>query len=312
MAKILVTGGAGYLGSVLVEHLLDAGHNVTVLDNLIYNQNSLTQFCHNPNFNFVFGDARDEAALKRLVPSTDFIIPLAAIVGAPASEKHAETTVSVNYESIVLLNRLRDHSRQKVIFPTTNSGYGTTTGEVYCTEESPLNPISLYGRTKVDAEKELLKTSNTITLRLATLFGFSSRMRTDLLVNDFVQRALKDKTLVLFEKDFKRNYLHVRDAARCFLHCIDNFDRMKNNAYNVGLPDANLSKEQLALLIKKFIPSLYIHYAEIGSDPDKRNYVVSNDKILGTGFRFAYSLEDGIKELIKGYSILRDNSYRNV
>ncbi len=312
MTKILVTGGSGYLGSVLVEHLLDKGYEVTVLDNLIYNQNSLLQFCHDTNFKFVFGDVRDEALLKKIVPEADFIIPLAAIVGAPASEKHPQTTTSVNYDSIALLNKLRDKNKQKVIFPTTNSGYGTTTGEIYCTEESPLNPISLYGRTKVDAEKELLGSHNTITLRLATLFGFSPRMRTDLLVNDFVQKALKDKTLVLFEKDFKRNYLHVRDAARCFIHCIENFDKMKNNAYNVGLPDANLSKEELAILIKKFVPSLYIHYAEIGSDPDKRNYIVSNDKLLKTGFKFEYSLEEGIKELIKGYSMLRDNHYRNV
>jgi nucleoside-diphosphate-sugar epimerase len=310
--KILITGGAGYVGTVLTEHLLNEGYRVTVLDSLIYNQNSLLAFCHNKNFEFVYGDCRDEALLRRVVPGFDFILPLAAIVGAPASEKHAQTTISVNYEAIVLLNKIRDKARQKIIFPTTNSGYGTTTGEVFCTEESPLNPVSLYGQTKVDAEKELLASPNVITLRFATLFGFSPRMRTDLLVNDFVYRAIRDKSIVLFEKDFKRNFLHVRDAARCFLHCIENFEKMKNNAYNVGLPDANISKEQLALKIKEFIPGLYIHNAEIGSDPDKRNYIVSNDKIGATGFTFRYSLEDGIRELIKGYSILRDNHYKNV
>ncbi len=308
--NVLITGGAGYIGSILVECLLDAGHKVTVLDNLLYNQNSLTHFCHNTNFSFINGDCRDADTLKNIVHNFDFILPLAAIVGMPASKKHPQTTTSVNYDAIVLLNKIRDQS-QKIIFPTTNSGYGIKSDTI-CTEESPLDPISLYGTTKVNAEKELLASENVITLRLATCFGFSPRMRTDLLVNNFVYHAIRNKYIVLFEKDFKRNFVHVRDAARCFLHCIENFDSMKNNAYNVGLPDANISKEQLALRIKNFLPDFYIHNADVGYDPDKRNYVVSNKKILETGFKFKYSIEDGIRELISGYSILRDNHYSNI
>ncbi len=314
--KILITGGAGYLGSVLTEHLVNLGYDVAVLDNLMYNQNSLLHLFHNKNFRFINGDVRDTELLKKIVPNFDFILPLAAIVGANASERDKELTKSVNYEAIASINKIRDQKRQKIIFPTTNSGYGTKSSDIYCTEETPLEPISIYGTTKVEAERELLKSNNTITLRLATCFGFSLRMRIDLLVNNFVYKAIKDGYIVLFEKNFKRDFLHVRDAARCFVHCIENFESMKNEPYNVGLEDANLSKEELSLKIKDILKStaqkdLYIHASEIGKDPDKRNYIISNKKIMSAGFKCRYSLEDGIEELIKGYEQLFDKHYTN-
>jgi nucleoside-diphosphate-sugar epimerase len=310
-ARILITGGAGYLGTVFTEHFLNSGYEVTVLDNLMYNQTSLFHLCHRPEFKFVCGDVRNTEVMKELLKDQDIIIPLAAIVGAPACNKNPEVTEAINLNSIRELIKLKS-PEQKIIFPTTNSGYGTKSGEVHCTEESPLEPISLYGKTKVMAEKELLEGGNAITLRLATIFGFSLRMRLDLLVNDFVYKAFKDRYIVLFEKDFKRNFLHIRDAARCFEHCIENFDSMKNEAYNVGHPDENISKEELCLKIKKHIPDFFITSSEINEDPDKRNYIVSNDKILKTGFTFEYPLERGIKELIKGYQILRDNQFKNI
>ena len=274
--KILITGGAGYLGSVLTEKLVNCGHDVVVLDNLMYNQNSLLHLFHNKNFRFIHGDARDAEVLKTVVPKFDFIIPLAAIVGAGASERDRDLTNSVNFGAIKTINEIRDKKSQKIIFPTTNSGYGTKSSDIYCTEETRLEPISTYGITKVNAERELLNSDNAITLRLATCFGFSLRMRVDLLVNNFVYKAIKDGYIVLFEKHFKRNFLHVRDAANCFMHCIENFESMKNEPYNVGLESANLSKEELAMKIKEVLNAmtgkdLYIHSSEIGVDPDKRN-----------------------------------------
>lgn len=309
--KILVTGGAGYLGSVLCGILLDAGYQVTALDNLLYRQYSLFHLCANPNFKFVFGDVRDEKLMGDLIKGVDIIIPLAAIVGAPACDLDPQLATSVNLDAIKLLNKLRSKD-QLVIYPTTNSGYGTKSGEVLCTEETPLEPISLYGRTKSDAEKELLSSPNTISLRLATVFGMSPRMRIDLLVNHFVYVAVKDGYIVIFEKDFKRNFIHIRDVADCFLHCITNFEKMVGCPFNVGLDEANLSKEELALKIREFIPNFYIHFSEVGTDPDKRNYIVSNQRLKDAGFVAKRSLEDGIKELIKGYQLMHREEFKNV
>jgi len=308
--KILVTGGAGYIGSILTGTLLSRGYKVKILDNLMYDQTSLLQYCHDPNFEFIKGDVRDKELMKGLLKDVDIIIPLAAIVGAPACENNPKSAQSINLEAIKMLNFLRSNN-QWVIFPTTNSGYGTTTGEIYCTEETPLKPISLYGKTKVEAEKILLDSKNTITLRLATVFGVSPRMRIDLLVNYFVYEAVIRGYLVIYEKDFKRNYIHIRDVADCFIYCIEHFEEMKGEPYNVGLNEANLSKEELANKIKEHIPSLYIHYSEIGCDPDKRNYIVSNDKIMSKGFKAKWSIDYGIKELIKGYKMIPKGKFCN-
>lgn len=310
MQKVLVTGGAGYIGCILTEHLLAEGFAVTVLDNLRYHQSSLAALAAHPHFTFIFGDVRDEQLMKELVPQFEILLPLAAIVGAPVCERYPEDAMSINYEAIALLNRLRQ-PRQKVIFPTSNSGYGTKSSTVDCTEETPLEPISLYGKTKVDAERLLLDSGNAITLRLATVFGVSPRMRTDLLVNNFVQKALFEKKLVLFEKQFKRNFIHIRDVARCFAHGIRNYQQMNNNAYNVGLDQANLSKEELALAIKRFLPDTMIIDEEFSKDPDKRNYIVSNKKLYTTGFLPQYSIETGIKELITAYKIFGNGPLGN-
>lgn len=309
--RILVTGGAGYLGSILCEHLLDAGYHVTVLDNLMYGQEPLFHLCSNANFEFVRGDTRDEATLQRLLAQADYILPLAAIVGAPACDRDPWLAKAVNLEAVRLINRLRS-PQQRIVFPVTNSGYGAKSGEVYCTEDSPLEPISLYGRTKVEAEAELLAAENTITLRLATVFGMSPRMRLDLLVNHFTYAAVTDRYLVLFEKSFKRNFIHVRDVADCFLHAIANFDAMRGRTYNVGLDAANMSKEELALKIQEQVPELVIHCSEIGKDPDKRNYIVSNQRLREAGFEAKRSIEDGIRELIKGYRMLARGRFHNV
>ena len=309
--RILITGGAGYLGSVMCEHLLAAGHSVTVLDSLIYGQQSLYQFCANPRFDFVRGDARDEALLRGCVAKADVLIPLACVVGAPACDRDPWLAKGVNLEAVQLLNRLRSRE-QLVIYPNTNSGYGASTGETYCTEETPLEPISLYGRTKCQAELELLASENAITLRLATVFGMSPRLRLDLLVNHFTFAAFTEGYLVIFEKDFKRNYVHIRDVADCFLHCIENSAAMVGRPFNVGLDEANLSKEELALLVKKFVPRFYIHFGAVGSDPDKRNYIVSNQRLREAGFTANRSLEDGIQELLKGYRMMPREAHKNI
>jgi len=308
--RILVTGGAGYLGSVLCERLLDAGHHVTVLDSLLYQQNSLFHLCANARFEFVHGDARDNSVVGGLAKDADALIPLAAIVGAPACDRDPLLARSVNLEAIRLLNRVRS-SGQLIVYPTTNSGYGTKTGDVFCTEETPLEPISLYGQTKTQAEQELLQSPNVVTLRLATVFGMSARMRLDLLVNHFVYAAATDGYLVIFEKDFKRNYIHIRDVADCFLYCIENSNRMAGRAYNAGLDAANLSKQELALSIKKHVPKFYIHFAEVGSDPDKRNYIVSNQRLREAGFEAKRSLDEGIVELLKGYRMMGRSQFKN-
>ena len=310
-ANVLITGAAGYLGSILCEHLLHAGYGVTALDNLMYGEQSLFHLCADPSFDFVLGDARDESLMSRLVPRADVLIPLAALVGAPACDRDPLLAESVNLEAVRLLNRLRGKD-QLVVYPTTNSGYGTQTGDVYCTEETPLEPISLYGRTKVQAEAELLEKENTVTLRLATVFGISPRMRLDLLVNHFTYAAVTDGYIVIFEKDFKRNYIHIRDVADCFVHCIENGPAMAGRPYNAGLDDANLSKEELALEIKDHVPGFYIHFAPIGSDPDKRNYIVSNQRLREAGFEARRSLDEGIRELIKGFSMMGRSRFKNI
>jgi nucleoside-diphosphate-sugar epimerase len=309
--KVLVTGGAGYLGSVLGEHLLDAGHSVTCLDNLSLGQSGPFHLCENPRFDFVRGDARDEALLGRLLRTVDAIIPLACLVGAPACDRDPWTARAVNLDAIRLLNRLRSRE-QLVVFPTTNSGYGTKSGDTFCTEETPLEPISLYGQTKVAAEAELLSSPNAITLRLATVFGMSPRPRLDLLVNHFVHAAVTEGFVVIFEKHFKRNYIHIRDVADAFLHCLSHQPQMIGRPFNAGLDDANLSKEELALKIKVHVPSFYIHFSEVGSDPDKRNYIVSNQRLREAGFAARRSLDEGIVELLKGYRMMARGPYGNV
>lgn len=309
--RVLVTGGAGYIGSILCEHLLDAGYDVTVLDRLLFNQPGAFHLCANSNFEFVRGDARDENLMRRLVSECDAIIPLAAVVGAPACDADPWLAESTNLDAIRLVNKLRSKS-QPVIYPNTNSGYGTKSGDVYCTEDSPLDPITLYGRTKVQAEQELLASPNAVTLRLATVFGMSPRMRLDLLVNHFVYTAVTDGYVVIFEKDFKRNYIHVRDAADAFVHALTNVEKMKGKAYNAGLDAANLSKAELAQKIKQHVPKFHIEFSELGSDPDKRNYIVSNQRLKEAGFEAKRSLDDGIRELLKGYRMMPRSPYKNI
>ena len=301
MQKVLITGGAGYLGSVLTEVLLSKGYKVTVFDSLVYKQLSLTSFCHNNNFKLVVGDVRDYQLLSDLVEANDIIIPLAAIVGMPACKKDLELTVAVNYQQIDdIASYMR--SSQKLLVPNTNSQYGSS--DTIITEKSPFNPLSLYAQTKCDAEKAVLDSGNGISLRLATIFGVSYRQRMDLLVNDFVYRAFTDEFLVLFESHFLRNYVHVRDVAKAFVHLIENYEECNNNAYNVGLTSANMSKLQLAQKIKEYVPNLVIIEEQFKEDFDKRNYIVSNEKLESTGWLCDYSLDAGIQELLKAYQMI--------
>ncbi len=309
--KILVTGGAGYIGSVLVPQLLKDGHEVIVLDNFMYGQASLLDCCFDKHLSIVRGDARDENIMQKCLKNVDYILPLAALVGAPLCDRDKMAAVSTNRDAIASLVKFASKS-QRFIIPTTNSGYGIGQKGVFCTETTPLQPVSLYGRIKVEAEKAVLDRKNSISLRLATVFGVSPRMRIDLLVNDFTYRAVKDRFVVVFEGHFKRNYIHIRDVARAFIHAINNFEKMKNEPYNVGLSDANLSKLELCAKIKEQVTDFIYLEAPIGEDPDKRDYVVSNEKIEKTGFKTEYSLEFGIKELIKAYNILNNSKYGNV
>jgi len=302
MKKVLITGGAGYLGSVLTEVLLGKGYQVTVLDNLIYKQTSVSPFSYNKNFKFILGDVTDNSILRPLVESHDVIIPLAAIVGMPACKAQPELTVKVNYEQVKNITEWMT-KEQKIIIPNTNSQYGSSTEII--TEESPFKPLSLYAETKCNAEKAVLDSGNGIVLRLATVFGMSYRMRMDLLVQDFVYKAMTDGYLVLFESHFVRNYIHVRDIANTFSFMIENYAECNNNAFNVGLTSANCTKLELAQTIQKYIPDLVIVENNFKQDFDQRNYMVSNAKLESKGWKPEYSLEDGIEELIQGYQLIQ-------
>ena len=311
MSKILVTGGAGYIGSILVPELLKLGHQVTVVDNFMFSQASLNHCCGYSNFNVANGDIRHKSFIQPFYEAAEFIIPLAAYVGAPLCNKDQTGAQTVNHDAIIsMIGMLRDD--QKVLMPTTNSAYGSGEKNNFCNEESPLNPISKYAIDKVAIEKELMKRENSISFRLATVFGMAPKMRIDLLVNDFVYRAVYDKFIVLFEGHFKRNYIHVTDVVRAFIHGIDNFDSMRGEIYNVGLSEANISKAELCDSIKKHIPEFVVMEAPLAVDPDQRNYIVSNAKIESSGWKPKVGLDDGIVELIKGYKMLKNTRYGNV
>ena len=308
--RILVTGGAGYIGSILVPILLKKGYEVTVIDNLMYDQISLLECCTNLKFDFIKGDICDYDLIDEVIPNFDVIIPLAAIVGAPACKVNPMTTRLVNHDAHMNIVK-KVLPSQMVIFPTTNSGYGIGEKDSYCTEESPLLPISEYGKMKVGVEKAFLEKGNAITYRLATVFGVSPKMRMDLLVNDFTYRAYTDRFIILFEEHFRRNYIHIRDVANAFIFGIDNWEKMKGEAYNIGLSSANLTKRQLCEKIKEHVPGFYIHSSPIGEDPDKRDYIVSNEKIESLGWQPEYTLDSGIVELLKGYKLLKPNRFVN-
>jgi nucleoside-diphosphate-sugar epimerase len=308
---ILVTGGAGYIGTLLTERFLNEGYQVTILDNFLYRQTLPPHLCRNRKFSVEKGDARDLTTLKPLLRSADVIIPLAAIVGADACNNNRTAAESTNFSAIASLITHKS-KEQRVIYPNTNSGYGIGVDDVFCTEETPLKPISLYGITKVAAEKCIMDAGNAVTLRLATVFGMSHRMRLDLLVNDFVRRAIFDKSIMIFEGHFKRNFIHISDVARAFLFMVDNFEDNKDNVYNVGLSSANISKIELAEKIKKYIPEFVIKCDEFAKDPDQRNYIVSNSKIEEKGFMPLCDLDEGIVELIKGIKVLYVTNYSNI
>ncbi|MDZ4785876.1 MAG: SDR family oxidoreductase [bacterium] len=309
--RVLITGGCGYIGSILTDHLLRAGHKVTILDNLLYCQQPHYQFCADPNYEFTFADCRNESTVKKMVSKADTIIALAAIVGAPACDRDPLMARSVNHEALSIINKFRS-KEQFLVYPMTNSGYGTQSGDSFCTEETPLEPISLYGSSKVEAEKIVLNSENSISLRLATVFGTSPRMRLDLLVNNFTYQAFSEGYLTVFEKEFKRNFVHVRDVADCMIHCMKNRKTMAGRPYNLGNDDANMSKEELSLKIKEQVPNFYIHFAEVGSDPDKRNYIVSNQRLREAGFVAKRSIDQGIAELLKGFQFLKRNPMKNI
>ena len=309
--KILITGGAGYLGSIMTPQLLNAGHKVTVLDSFMFNQTSLLDCCINPDLTIVRGDTRDKVLMEKLIKDADAIFPLACLTGAPLCAKEPRAAEGIILDAVKMILEMSS-KEQMIIYPTTNSGYGVGEKGIHCTEETPLRPVSLYGKLKVDAEKVILDSGHGITLRLATAFGVSPRMRLDLLVNDFTYRAVYDRFIVLFEAHFKRNFIHVRDIANAFIHSLNNFETMKNQPYNVGLSDANLNKEELCEEIKKHVSDFYFVEAAIGEDPDKRDYIVSNEKIEKTGFKQQVALAAGIAELVKGFQVIKRNQYSNI
>jgi len=309
--KILVTGGAGYLGSILVPDLLAAGHEVTVLDNFMFRQGSLNHVCYHPKFNVVKGDIRIEGTMAPLLRKADVVIPLAALVGAPLCNQDPVGATTTNRDAVLMMLKLLSPS-QRVLMPTTNSAYGTGDRNNFCTEESPLRPLSRYAIEKVEVEKHLMQHRNAISFRLATVFGMSPRMRIDLLVNDFTYRAVNDSSVVLFESSFKRNFIHVRDVSRVFQHGLANFERMKGQIYNVGLSDANVSKRELCEIIARHVPGFVFLEAPVGKDPDQRNYIVSNAKIEATDYKPAHSLDAGVAELVKGYKMIRNALHGNV
>jgi nucleoside-diphosphate-sugar epimerase len=309
--KILLTGGAGYIGSTLTQDLLDRGYEVKVLDNFMFGQASLNHLCRYSRLRVVNGDVRDRKLMAGLMSDADVIIPLAALVGAPLCARDPFGATSINRDSVLTMLELKSPS-QRVLMPTTNSAYGTGDENNFCTEESPLNPISQYAIEKVAVERALLEHENVISFRLATVFGMSPRMRLDLLVNDFCYRAVNDRSIVLFESHFKRNYIHVRDVANTFIHGIDNFEAMAGQIYNVGLSEANLSKLELCQAIKRHIPGLVIIQEELQKDPDQRNYIVSNEKLESTGWSASVSLDEGLVEVIKGLSYLKKTGHGNV
>lgn len=308
---VLITGGAGYIGSVLTEELLKKNYRVVIIDNLMYEQSTLLNHCHDENFDFVSGDCRDEELIKKYVAQADILIPLACLTGAPLCQQEPWAARSVIVEGVKLILKYRK-KEQQIIYPNTNSGYGIGEKGTFCTEESPLNPISLYGKLKVEAEKLIMESGNYVVFRLATVFGASPRMRVDLLVNDFVYRAVKDKFVVLFEADAKRNYIHIRDVVGAFIYSLENWDKLKNDVYNLGLSSANLSKRELCQKIQEIISGFYFTAAEIGEDPDKRDYIVSNDKIEKAGYVPKFTLEFGINELLKVYKIMRLKKMQNL
>jgi len=308
--KILITGGAGYLGSVMTRNLLKK-HEVIVYDNLMYNQTSLVDLSSNPNFTFHYGDVRDWNKLKVLVEQVDVVIPLAALVGFPLCEKDKDLATSINTTQIKnIVDILRPN--QKILYPNTNSGYGSR-GEGMVTEEDELTPISHYGQTKCESEDYIRNNSNGISFRLATVFGVSSRMRTDLLANDFVYKLLTDRYITLFEHHFVRNFIHIQDVSRAFEYMIDNYDEHKNKIFNLGLSNENITKKQLVEKIQSHISNTSVNYSDYYVDPDKRDYIVSNEKIEKSGWKPLFTLDDGIKELIQSYKMIvpTQSQYRN-
>lgn len=308
--RIVVTGGGGYIGSVLVPGLLARGHEVVVLDTFAAGDTFLAMCCANPKFDAVRGDARDMSVVKPLIAKADVVIPLAALVGAPLCARDQIGAVSLNRDAIVDLTQCLSRD-QRIVYPTTNSGYGVGAADAFCTEDSPLRPVSLYGKTKVEAERAVLDAGG-VSFRLATVFGMAPRMRLDLLVNDFTWRAVNDRAVVVFEAHFRRNFIHIRDVAKAFIHGLDHYEGMRGQAYNVGLSKANLSKAQLCERIAKIVPGFVFLEAPVGEDPDKRDYIVSNEKMEATGWRPDYSLDAGIAELVKGYRMLRNGRFSNV